>query len=266
MVIISIRTYFYFCNFRFSVHCTVHSTYYYIPILNTNTLHTIILKLVCVHKLYILHSRLSKGKMSRYWQKQFVSSSSSSEDEDDDDGESSRLTSLDKLYLDILKLESACSSEREKLAELMSQGFHYLAQCRYIMGENKVCSAQLPGSGDMVLAKFKVLSKLHIGTLCYYFIPDVIEYFHCATAETSDEPQDNARAVSKKCAKPGANPLAWFGIIVPGHLKQAQTNFRKALWSCIEIVNLQRRIEYVSQKYREGVRSKERKHKIEPKR
>ncbi|KAI9554135.1 putative coiled-coil domain-containing protein 115-like [Daphnia sinensis] len=116
---------------------------------------------------------------------------------------------LDELTLKQVDLVDEQLVLMSKLGSLMTCGFIDMAKSRYISGEKTVSATQIPGEDSVIEA-----------------------------VTTVDRDCNNKLIVSRN--KDITDPIRWFGVLVPGSLKQSQQAFQNVLNIAVEIVNIRR--------------------------
>lgn len=134
---------------------------------------------------------------------------------------------LDKLTLDSLTLMEQHIQQKLEVEKIMCDGESHLAKSRYIMGRNNVSSLQLPTEN------------------CFEFE---------ATATVKREEDDGSitgeafdlEIANKKTEQ--ADPIRWFGVLVPQNLHFAQARFKQALLWAVKAANTQCQLREVCDK------------------
>lgn len=116
---------------------------------------------------------------------------------------------LDELTLKQVDLLDEQLVLMTKIGSLLTSGYIDLAKSRYISGDKTVSAAQIPGEDSVVEAVMTV-----------------------------DRDYKNRLAVSRN--EEGTNPMKWFGVLVPGSLRQSQQAFQKVLETAVDVVNIRR--------------------------
>lgn len=116
---------------------------------------------------------------------------------------------LDELTLKQVDLVDEQLVLMSKLGSLMTCGFIDMAKSRYISGEKTVSATQIPGEDSVIEA-----------------------------VTTVDRDSENKLTLSRN--KEVNDPIRWFGLLVPGSLKQSQQAFQNVLNIAVEIVNIRR--------------------------
>lgn len=127
-------------------------------------------------------------------------------------------TILDKLTLDALLLIEEEIQTKLNIENAMSLGETNLAKARYIMGQNKVSTIQLPTENS---PEFTAAVKVYPNESDKLFNN---KSYEIQPTEKSENVQD---------------PIKWFGVLVPQTLTQAQKMFRQALQWTVKAVNVQ---------------------------
>lgn len=141
--------------------------------------------------------------------------------EKDDESVQKICQELDDLTLKQVDLLDEQLTLMVKLESHLSSGFINLAKSRYIAGEKSVSSMQLPGEDSEVEAAATVVRDSSSQLL-----------------ELRRDPE-------------AADPIKWFGVLVPSSLKQSQQSFQKVLEAAVDIVNARKQwLEAIEEKNR----------------
>jgi len=131
---------------------------------------------------------------------------------------------LDKLLIDSLTLTQRHINLKLELESLMHDGEDGLVRARYIMGRNSLSKLQLPSEdSNDVNAAAKV-----------EFEED---------SDVSAAGINERSLVMEKFDDLHANPIKWFGILVPASLHNAQDRFKRCLYKVVECVNVQKMLD-----------------------
>lgn len=130
---------------------------------------------------------------------------------------------LDKLTLDALLLIEQEIQLKLNIEDAMCGGETHLAKARYIMGQNKVSTLQLPTENS---PEFTAAAKV-------YPVDD----------ENLIKSQAYDIHVTKKSEDETIQePIRWFGVLVPQNLTYAQNLFRQALQWAVKAINVQNQL------------------------
>ena len=113
---------------------------------------------------------------------------------------------LDELTLKQVDYLDETLSLMSKLENHLTSGFIDLAKSRYISGERSISTMQIPGEESDVEPTTTVVRD-----------------------------PDNKLVISRN--KEASDPLKWFGVLVPGSLRQSQSAFQHVLETAVEILN-----------------------------
>ena len=125
---------------------------------------------------------------------------------------------LDDLTLRKIDLLDEQLMLMKNIEDVMASGFLNMAKSRYISGERSVTVLQVPGEESELQASTKVVSDSS-GQMELIKVPN------------------------------GVDPLKWFGILVPGSLRQSQQAFRKAIELVIDVVNTRKEFQRTLSEY-----------------
>ena len=115
---------------------------------------------------------------------------------------------LDELTLRQVDLLNEQLVLMSKLESHMSNGCINLAKSRYIGGESSVSRTQLPGEESDVKASTTLVKN----------------------------PTSNRLEITRDPS--AGDPIKWFGVLVPGSLRQSQQSFINILDTAVEIINI----------------------------
>lgn len=119
---------------------------------------------------------------------------------------------LDEMCLQMVQLMDDYCSSIGRLEHCLRDGCVHLAKTRYVMGNRSVSDLQLPTSGPYIARSTVVQNK-----------------------------ENNTVELVNN--KDGDDPIKRFGVLVPGSLRMAQTEFCKCLESTIEASTIKKEME-----------------------
>ena len=126
--------------------------------------------------------------------------------ENDDEKVQKICEELDDLTLKQVDLLDEQLTLISKLESHMTHGFINLAKSRYIGGETSVSMTKIPGEESDIGAAAKIVRG------------------SSSQLEIQRDPE-------------AADPIKWFGVLVPASLRQSQQSFQKVLETAVDIVN-----------------------------
>ncbi|XP_073455877.1 coiled-coil domain-containing protein 115 isoform X1 [Aquarana catesbeiana] len=175
---------------------------------------------------------------------------------------------LDQLLLQIMDDLEALKEKRENLNSLIEQGWFYLSQSRYSMGNKFVSSLQY--KQDMVPSvcvqgsiSEEGVTMFHVGNVesekgepeetqeveTIGAVDQVLRHRgHKSSTETPKYLKTEGN--EKPRPLPNNDPLRWFGVLVPQSLRQAQNTFRQGILLTAEVASLQSSIDETRKQYR----------------
>ena len=151
----------------------------------------------------------------------------------------------------------------------MKSSFLDLAKARYIMGTNNVSYLQLPTEESTEITALRtVTSSVETGKNLDYIVfklcnvnPESVlqgkegdeSCFRKRAGKDENKCKERDDLNPKKCDKNGfvsaADPIKWFGYLVPQNLRQAQKGFHTALEFVIQSANIQAELEATCKKF-----------------
>ncbi|XP_002742367.1 vacuolar ATPase assembly protein VMA22-like [Saccoglossus kowalevskii] len=176
---------------------------------------------------------------------------------------------LDELVVQYFSALEKLTDTREQLQTLMKEGYFRLSKARYSMGNKAVSSLQYDANKMKALATITVSQDDDIPRF------EVVRKKAATTRRKSstseDEHRSNIGTSEVRKRKGGdevsaiklkdmtldddeetiADPLRWFGVLVPGTLRQGQMSFIGAVEVSVELVNLQSELLTIQLKYKE---------------
>ncbi|XP_013152634.2 coiled-coil domain-containing protein 115 [Falco rusticolus] len=156
---------------------------------------------------------------------------------------------LDAAALELLDALETLQERRQVLTQLLRQGWLSLSQARYSLGCHRVSSLQY---GATMVPRVRVLPRE--GTPHFDEVPGTAR-----DTEDPDPQQEGGDGLrqrrgppEKRGAPPRAppDPLAWFGVLVPPSLRQAQGSFVQGVTVAVELAGLQAAVEAAATRYR----------------
>lgn len=170
---------------------------------------------------------------------------------------------LDDLMIHALDLMEEQIKCKLKLQETMKSSCLNLAKARYIMGHNSISSLQLPTEESAeIAAQRTVASSVETKKNFEYM---VFELHTINPAKISSGAQEEENSIRRKVSKGGsestgkedlnhkkseekgivvaADPIKWFGYLVPQNLRQAQKGFHATLELVVQSANIQSELE-----------------------
>lgn len=175
---------------------------------------------------------------------------------------------LDDLMIRTLELMEKCIQCKLKLQEIMKSSCLDLAKARYIMGTHNVSYLQLPTEESAEIRALRTVSvSVETGKNLEHTV-----FKLCAVnpENVSSEKQEEEGSLRKRAGKDeekckerddlspkkcegngfvtAADPIKWFGCLVPQNLRQAQKGFHTALEAVIECANIQSELETTRKK------------------
>ncbi|XP_074874740.1 vacuolar ATPase assembly protein VMA22 [Buteo buteo] len=159
---------------------------------------------------------------------------------------------LDAAVLELLEALETLQQKRQLLTQLLRQGWLSLSEARYSLGCHRVSSLQY---GATMVPRIRVLPRQDPGG------PPHFEEVPGTGGDPEDpDPQqggsDGLRQRRGPPEKGGApprappDPLAWFGVLVPPSLRQAQGSFIQGVTVAVELAGLQGAVADAIARYR----------------
>jgi len=175
---------------------------------------------------------------------------------------------LDDLMIRALELMEEHIQCKLKLQEIMKSSCLDLAKARYIMGTHNVSYLQLPTKESAEIRALRTVSvsvetgkdlEHTVFKLCTVNPENVSSgkqeeegSLRKRTGKDEDKCKERDDLSPKKCEENGsvtaADPLKWFGCLVPQNLRQAQKGFHTALEVVIQSANIQSELETTHKK------------------
>jgi len=175
---------------------------------------------------------------------------------------------LDDLMIRVLELMEEHIQCKLKLQEIMKSSCLDLAKARYIMGTHNVSYLQLPTEESAEIRALRTVSvsvetgknlEHTVFKLCAVNPENVSSEkqeeegsLRKRTGKDEEKCKERDDLSPKKCEGNGfvtaADPIKWFGCLVPQNLRQAQKGFHTALDAVIECANIQSELETTRKK------------------
>lgn len=128
---------------------------------------------------------------------------------------------IDELLLRKLELIEEKIRGNIQMEMLLKDGYIELAKAKYICGKENIGILQVPSNTDTMISLFdletKVMSENDDTRSCF----DI-----------------SLKKFNSEMNKP-ADPIKWFGILVPQNLKNSQKRFQESVYLAIKIANIQ---------------------------
>lgn len=167
-------------------------------------------------------------------------------------------SALDAAVLELLEALETLQQKRQLLTQLLRQGWLSLSQARYSLGCHRVSSLQY---GATMVPRVRVLPRQDPGGPPYFEeVPGT-----GGDPEDPDPQQGGGDGLRQRRGPPekgGApprappDPLAWFGVLVPPSLRQAQGSFIQGVTVAVELAGLQSAVADAITRYRALLRRK----------
>ncbi|XP_054664550.1 coiled-coil domain-containing protein 115 [Grus americana] len=156
-------------------------------------------------------------------------------------------TELDAAALELLEALETLHQRRQFLTQLLRQGWLSLSQARYSLGWHRVSALQY---GATMAPRVRVLHRQELGgSPRFEEVP--------GTEPEAQLGGDGLRQRRGPPEKGGAaparappDPLAWFGVLVPPSLRQAQGCFVQGVTVAVELAGLQGAVMAAATRYR----------------
>lgn len=169
---------------------------------------------------------------------------------------------LDDLMIHALDLMEEQIKCKLQLQETMKSSCLNLAKARYIMGHNSISSLQLPTEESAeIAAQRKVVSSVETKKNFEYMVFKL----HTINPAKMSSGEQEENSIRRKAGKDGseskgkedlnckkseengiviaADPIKWFGYLVPQNLRKAQKGFHAALELVVQSANIQSELE-----------------------
>lgn len=170
---------------------------------------------------------------------------------------------LDAIAIEYLELHTKLDAVMKRLESAQRDGYINMSRARVAMGQRSLCALQYnpPPISQTVV---QVIQKSEQATQ-YSLVEDNKTEVVGGTSGSQDDGADtmeNSRSEKtlrrrrqgdndtksseesipeeKECKKDGTNlnPIRWFGVLVPGSLRQSQTSFKKVIQYTTEVANI----------------------------
>ncbi|XP_032675161.1 coiled-coil domain-containing protein 115-like [Odontomachus brunneus] len=128
---------------------------------------------------------------------------------------------IDELLLRKLELIEEKIRETIQMEWLLKDGYIELAKAKYICGKENIGILQVPSNTDTMISLFNLETKIMNEN------DDTRSCFDISLKNFNNE-------VNKP-----ADPIKWFGILVPQNLKNSQQRFQESVYHAIKIANIQ---------------------------
>lgn len=131
---------------------------------------------------------------------------------------------IDELMLRKLELMEEKIHDNIQMETLLKDGHIELAKAKYIRGKQNISILQIPNNEDTVTSLFDLETK---------------------TMSEDNDNEDNVPCfdISFKKLSDDANgpadPIKWFGVLVPQNLRNSQKRFQESIYLAAKIANVQ---------------------------
>lgn len=125
---------------------------------------------------------------------------------------------IDELMLRKLELMEEKVRDNIQMETLLKDGHIELAKAKYIRGKQNISILQIPNNEDTVISLFDLETKTN---------EDNVPCFDISLKKLSDD------------ANEPADPIKWFGVLVPQNLRNSQKRFQESIYLAAKIANLQ---------------------------
>ncbi|KAK9498993.1 hypothetical protein O3M35_003518 [Rhynocoris fuscipes] len=143
------------------------------------------------------------------------------------------------------------------IEDVIKTGCLHLAKSRYIMGNRNVSALQLPTEdSDNITASTTIITKENNDTGENLKNNDNEIRQRLKDNKPIDKDDNNSENNTTTKSSTIKDPLKWFGVLIPQDMRQAQSNFNKAIEYVVECANIQLEMLSIEEKYKKCLAKK----------